>query len=100
MSEFIFSDSLFFTLTDHAARESGGARRKPGTGFSDAISGGLGRLAAQTSESEKSCIDKIFHSFFLNISLFQYSSTGQRFFGVRSAINASMPSAMPPAIFF
>ena len=28
--------------------------------FSDGISGGLGRLAAQTSESEKSCIDSYF----------------------------------------
>ena len=30
--------------------------------FSDGISGALGRLAAQSSESEKSCINKIFHS--------------------------------------
>ena len=30
--------------------------------FSDGISGALGRFAAQSSESEKSCIDKIFHS--------------------------------------
>ena len=38
-----------FTLSDHAARKSGNARRKPGTGFSDAITGALGRLAAQSS---------------------------------------------------
>jgi len=29
----------FFTLSDHAARKSGNTRRKPGTGFSDAITG-------------------------------------------------------------
>ena len=40
-------------LSDHAARKSGNARRKPETGFSDAISKALGRLAAQSSESEK-----------------------------------------------
>ena len=39
----------FFTLPMHAAHKSGSARRKPGTGFSDAISGALGRLAAQSS---------------------------------------------------
>ena len=40
-------------LSDHAARKSGNARRKPGTGFSDAISRALSRFAAQSSESEK-----------------------------------------------
>jgi len=54
--------SRLLTLSDHAARKSGNARRKPGTGFSDAISGALGRPAAQSSESEKSCINNIFHS--------------------------------------
>ena len=38
---------------NHAAHKSGGARRKPGTGFSDAISRALSRFAAQSSESEK-----------------------------------------------
>ena len=38
-----------------AARQSGNARRKPGTGFSDAVSGALGRSAAQSSESETGC---------------------------------------------
>jgi hypothetical protein len=35
------------------------ARRKPGTGFSDAISGGLSRPAAQTSE-RKNAIERFF----------------------------------------
>ena len=45
--------SRLLTLSDHAARKSGNARRKPGTGFSDAISGALGRPAAQSSGVKK-----------------------------------------------
>ena len=54
-------------LSDHAARKSGNARRKPGTGFSDAISRALSRFAAQNSESEKNAIERIFHSFIQNM---------------------------------
>jgi hypothetical protein len=57
------SCKMAFHTSDHAALASGSARRKPARGFSDAIRGGLGRLAAQTSGSEKYRIDDIFHSF-------------------------------------
>ena len=45
----------FLTLSDHAARKSGNARRKPGTSFSDAIRGALGRYAAQSSGGCRIC---------------------------------------------
>ena len=53
------ASAIFFTLSKHAARQSGSARRKPGTGFSDAISGALGRPAAQSSGA-KNIVSTIF----------------------------------------
>ena len=41
---------------------SGSARRKPGTGFSDGITGCLLPPRGKNIRSEKSCIDKICHS--------------------------------------
>ena len=54
---------VFFTHTSHAARQSGNARRNPGTSFSDAISGALGRLAAQSS-GVKNIVSTIFFTLF------------------------------------
>jgi hypothetical protein len=54
--------------SDRAAHKSGSARRKPGTGFSDAISGALGRLAAQSSGLKK-CYRAFFSIFILQVSV-------------------------------
>ena len=54
----------FLTLSDHAARKSGDARRKPGTSFSDAIRGALGRYAAQSS-GVKNIASAIFFTLFI-----------------------------------
>jgi len=50
-----------FTLSDNAARQSGNARRKPGTGFSGAITGAWAR---GTGTGVKKTLSSVF-SFFL-----------------------------------
>jgi len=62
MSKLYLAFLTFLTLPDHAARKSGNARRKPGTSFSDAIRGALGRYAAQSSGVKKNAIERFFHS--------------------------------------
>ena len=54
-------DRIFYSFRPCRSQERQ-REEKARKGFSDAISGALGRCAAQSSESEKYCINSIFHS--------------------------------------
>ena len=58
------ASALFFTLSGHAARKSGTRGEIREGVFSDGITGCLQPPRGTNIRSEKSCIDKIFHSSF------------------------------------